>query len=209
MLLLGFGLYLASRSKDCNKNIRHLALSWIKKFLVSEEISIVRDFSSELQAGWQPCQPLVLLPFVAQVAAPPGAIWGCGLPGRGLLSPFMFGPLFSHRTAAYSMPRGSASPVFRRISVLSLRKSVRMWRREEVPLRGPLTILDWQGHNLLCHIGLGSARIPSGSSVPAAPGAGAEELAKTEDRQQEWIQLELQAWPLVETGSEGEGTSFS
>lgn len=39
--------------------------------------------------------------------------------------------------------------------------------------------------------------------------AGAEELAKTEDRQQEWIQLELQAWPLVETGSEEEGASFS
>lgn len=43
--------------------------------------------------------------------------------------------------------------------------------------------------------------------VPAA--LGTEEPAKTEDRQQEWIQLQLQGWPLVGVRSEGEEASFS
>lgn len=38
--------------------------------------------------------------------------------------------------------------------------------------------------------------------------SGTEELAKTEDRQQECSQLELQTWPLVEARSEGEGPPF-
>ncbi|CAO2601343.1 hypothetical protein LEMLEM_LOCUS10701 [Lemmus lemmus] len=41
------------------------------------------------------------------------------------------------------------------------------------------------------------------------PGAlGTEEVAKTEARQQEWIQLRLQDWPLAEARSEGKGASF-
>lgn len=50
------------------KNVKHVPHSWIKQYIVSKMISIAMDCSSELQAGWPLCQPLVHL-FVTQVAA--------------------------------------------------------------------------------------------------------------------------------------------
>lgn len=59
------------------KNVRHLPLSWIKQYIVSKMVFLAINCSSELQAGWPLCQPLVH-PFVAQVAASPCVLWSGG-----------------------------------------------------------------------------------------------------------------------------------
>lgn len=121
------------------------------------------------QAGQPPCQPLVLV-FVAQVAASPCALWwGGGCLGEVALCPQCSSPVSSHRTAACSTPRGSASPVFRRISVLSLRKYSRMWKREKGPPRSPPAIPDWQAHSLLCSVGLTQPGFRLGDVYLASP----------------------------------------
>lgn len=126
---------------------------------------VPQNFKQDGQSASPWCVPLLLRWLLLPVSY---AVWGRGacLGGAVLCCPHppCSSPVPSHRIAACSTPRGSASPVFRRISVLSLRKSGRMWRREKVPPRGLPTIPDCHAHSLLlCSAGLVQPGFPLGA----------------------------------------------
>lgn len=214
VLLLGFGLQLASRSsRGCPKINRHLPFSWIKQYIVSDVIFLARGSSSELQVGWLPCQPLALLPCS-----------GCrlslhlmgGLPGRGMAEsldvPALFSltgmqpvllqeglpPLCSGKYQCFPSGNPAGCGEEKGCQQEALQPSLTG--------RGTASCeaLGWARPGFQ----LGAVYLVFSELCGVRAASGTEELAKTEDRQQECSQLELQTWPLVEARSEGEGPPF-
>lgn len=176
---------MASGSRGCPQNNRHLPLSWIKQHIVSEVISIARGCSSELQAGRQPCSLLVLLPFPCSGCCL--SLWPHGvgrLPGRGSaeslhvlsflpltgLQPVLLQeglpPLCSGEYQCFPSGNPAGCGEEKRCPQEALQPSLTGWGTEAA-----CAALGWAHHE---------ERTPAGSCVSRVPAAlGAKELAKT------------------------------
>lgn len=147
--------------------------------------------------------------FLAQVAASPCTSWG-GLSGRGIaesspplsltgLQPVLLQeglpPLCSgeHRCFPSGNPAGCGEEKGCQQEAL----------QPSLTGRGTASCeaLGWAQPGFQ----LGAVDLVFSELCGVPPVSGAEERAETEDRQQECIHLELQAWPLVEARNEGEG----
>lgn len=147
--------------------------------------------------------------FLAQVAASPCTSWG-GLSGRGIaesspplsltgLQPVLLQeglpPLCSgeHRCFPSGNPAGCGEEKGCQQEAL----------QPSLTGRGTASCeaLGWAQPGFQ----LGAVDLVFSELCGVPPVSGAGERAETEDRQQECIHLELQAWPLVEARNEGEG----
>lgn len=184
--------------------------------MVSEVIFIARGSSSELQVGWLPCQPLALL-TCSGCCLSLHLRWGEGFyPGEAWLNPSMFQPSFSLTGMQPVLLQEGLPPLcsgeyqcFPSGNPAGCGEEKGCQQEALQPSltgRGTASCeaLGWAGPGFQ----LGAVYLVFSELCGVRAASGTEELAKTEDRQQECSQLELQTWPLVEARSEGEGPPF-